>query len=129
MRALKRRPRATPDVRKRKKLREVWSSFKESLAPEHEAPKEQPAPGDNRRVVPEGQRRCPVSRGYMESDARDDVIADICDDHGIWLDEGELDHLVQRMETRIHRDKAGTAQPRKGSLKSKLQDFFSSLTG
>jgi Zn-finger nucleic acid-binding protein len=47
-------------------------------------------PHPNTRFVPEGERPCPVCRRQMATEERYGVTADVCADHGVWLDAGEL---------------------------------------
>jgi len=44
----------------------------------------------NTRFVPEGERPCPVCRQRMATEEHYGVTADVCAEHGIWLDVGEL---------------------------------------
>lgn len=46
----------------------------------------------------EPTRACPVCAQPMQSESRDNVTVDFCDDHGIWLDKGELETLLDRRD-------------------------------
>ena len=46
----------------------------------------------------ETKRACPVCAELMQSESRDDVTVDVCDAHGIWLDKGELEALLERQD-------------------------------
>ncbi len=47
-------------------------------------------------------RKCPVCKGTMQRKnfmRRSGVITDVCLDHGIWLDSGELRHIMEWVKT------------------------------
>lgn len=48
----------------------------------------------------DGQRdlRCPVCENLLTPDSYEDVNIDRCRQHGVWLDAGELDLIVQRIK-------------------------------
>ncbi len=66
------------------------------------------APGpplDNDEAVPAGQRPCPYCGEVMDLEKRADlwkqtpvVTVDTCPDHGVWLDQGELQILLHRAQ-------------------------------
>ena len=68
-------------------LRELAAS---ALPPEHE--------------VSTDPRPCPVCGRTMELLKHFDVVMDVCDDHGVWLDQGELALILER--TYWHRREA-----------------------
>ena len=53
-----------------------------------------------------GDRPCPVCRGVMSLARKGKTAIDVCEEHGIWLDRGELEAIVKRSQigqaTRIH---------------------------
>ena len=72
-------------------LRKFFASLREEFA-------EEGTDLSNRCVVPEGQRRCPICEYRMTSAHEKGVRIDICDDHGMWLDKGELRAIVRRSQ-------------------------------
>jgi Zn-finger nucleic acid-binding protein len=72
----------------------------------------------NSESVPEGQRPCPICGSPMRTAENRGVVIDVCDDHGVWLDRGELENLVARSKEKsreIFRKHAHSAK-RKGKL-------------
>jgi len=57
----------------------------------------------NRIVRPEGTRPCPICGATMSTTQEFGVMFDVCVDHGVWLDRGELEALADR-RTRTSRD-------------------------
>ena len=53
---------------------------------------------ENRSVVPEGKRECPICDLEMETHVREGVKIDVCAGHGVWLDDGELEIICRRMD-------------------------------
>lgn len=53
---------------------------------------------ENRQVVPEGQRRCPICSELMHADRKQGIQVDVCHEHGVWLDKGELSALLGRTQ-------------------------------
>jgi hypothetical protein len=47
-------------------------------------------------ALPTGQRPCPICQKVMVAEQFDDIALDICRDHGVWLDSGELQTLIAR---------------------------------
>ncbi len=45
-------------------------------------------------IVPTGERICPICG------SRESLKIDVCDDHGVWLDTGELETIVNTLELR-----------------------------
>ena len=52
----------------------------------------------NDRLVREGNRPCPICGSIMALESRFNVIVDVCREHGIWLDKGELPRITERIE-------------------------------
>ena len=50
---------------------------------------------ENRRLVPEGQRPCPICGEKMQTRTEFDVIVDVCIKHGMWLDKNELGRILE----------------------------------
>jgi Zn-finger nucleic acid-binding protein len=57
----------------------------------------------NAAIIPEGQRRCPICHGIMKTDRKEGIIIDVCGQHGIWLDKGELSKIVNHILERTNR--------------------------
>lgn len=43
---------------------------------------------------------CPVCKERMKHERVDEVWVDICTEHGVWLDKGELDSLMEMSKKR-----------------------------
>jgi Zn-finger nucleic acid-binding protein len=54
------------------------------------------------------QRLCPVCGEPMAEERRHDVKIDVCPQHGLWLDTGELPAIIQKVhqQERVFRDAA-----------------------
>ena len=50
--------------------------------------------------VSEGERPCPVCGSTMILERKNDVTIDVCPDHGIWLDAGELERITASIRKR-----------------------------
>jgi Zn-finger nucleic acid-binding protein len=59
-------------------------------------------------------RRCPVCAEEMNSETQFGVCVDLCEEHGIWLDKGELESLLSRKEGRW-RERVEAVQTRASS--------------
>jgi Zn-finger nucleic acid-binding protein len=59
-------------------------------------------PGPNAALVPEGERRCVICGGRMTQQIQEGVAVDVCEEHGIWLDKGELPQIISRIRERGH---------------------------
>jgi Zn-finger nucleic acid-binding protein len=53
--------------------------------------------------IPERALLCPVCGSALRVEARDGIAVDVCDEHGIWLDRGELQSIVTRLHSRLGR--------------------------
>ena len=45
---------------------------------------------ENRRLVPEGRRPCPICTQFMQTRKEHGIQVDVCPAHGVWLDGNEL---------------------------------------
>ena len=54
----------------------------------------------NDQLVPSGQRACPICQQPMISSVKQGVAIDCCEEHGLWLDEGKLEAILDRIEKR-----------------------------
>ena len=52
----------------------------------------------NRRAVAEGERPCPICGEKMESEKTQGILVDVCEEHGVWLDKGELSGVIRRSQ-------------------------------
>lgn len=50
-------------------------------------------------------RQCPVCQEEMDIETIEDVEIDVCVDHGVWLDNGELARLATIKKSREKREK------------------------
>ena len=50
----------------------------------------------NDQVVPTGQRECPICKKVMVVEDLHGITLDVCRNHGVWLDSGELETIVSR---------------------------------
>lgn len=51
---------------------------------------------NNEELVPHGQRKCPICGQAMIVHREFGIHIDVCDKHGVWLDQGELQALLTR---------------------------------
>ena len=49
-----------------------------------------PEPHPNTSIVPEGERRCVIRGNRTTREFKEGVGVDVCDEHGLWLDEDQL---------------------------------------
>jgi len=49
---------------------------------------------ENAQLVPPGQRPCPICGRHMQVEQFSGVPIDVCRDHGLWLDVGELPTIL-----------------------------------
>jgi len=65
----------------------------------------------NAKVVPEGERRCPICQATMQTTSRNGETIDVCAAHGVWLDRFELERMflrrARRTGVRLRRVAAG----------------------
>ena len=52
---------------------------------------------ENRKLVPEGQRPCPICSQRMKPQLHSGIAVDVCDQHGLWLDKGEVAAIIEQM--------------------------------
>jgi len=67
---------------------------------------------------PLGERHCPVCNQKLALSKHGSIEIDICEDHGVWLDTGELEAIVGRVK-RSQRNRSRAAY-RKGKSKGKV---------
>ena len=60
---------------------------------------EEMPPSGNDSIVPPGERLCPICQEKMEIESQHDIIIDVCPQHGMWLDRGELPKMIARVRS------------------------------
>lgn len=70
----------------------------------------------NRELVAEGNRPCPICGTKMASEKREGVLIDVCVDHGVWLDKGELESVLLRSRSDAVKDAMRSAGQDRGFL-------------
>ncbi len=60
--------------------------------------------GENRKLVPEGQRPCPICGTKMQTQLEFGVTVDICREHGLWLDRKELGAILENYKSSAVQD-------------------------
>ena len=53
----------------------------------------------NEVLVPQGERRCPLCQQKMQVEVEEGVSVDVCQQHGVWLDRGELGNMIARIRS------------------------------
>ena len=56
-----------------------------------------PPAGSNDALVEAGERPCPICGDTMEVTTDFGINMDYCDDHGIWLDAGEMPRMISKL--------------------------------
>ncbi|MEE2989718.1 MAG: zf-TFIIB domain-containing protein [Planctomycetota bacterium] len=56
-----------------------------------------PPAGSNESQVAPGERPCPICGDTMEVTTDFGINMDYCDDHGIWLDAGEMPRMISKL--------------------------------
>jgi|SaaInlStandDraft_1057018.scaffolds.fasta_scaffold24121_2 Zn-finger nucleic acid-binding protein len=54
----------------------------------------------NTELVPEGERKCPICDDAMETHKENGVSIDVCKEHGVWTDVGEIEKIIGRATRR-----------------------------
>ena len=72
------------------------------------------SPNDD--IVAPGERHCPICKKKMKVCCREALTVDTCPEHGVWLDSGELEAIVDRLRrgARINIEHAYKAGYKKG---------------
>lgn len=67
-----------------------------------------PAHHQNEKLIPAGERTCPICVQKLSVEVAYGIAFDVCGDHGIWLDRGELESIIARIRSgeRISRKQA-----------------------
>lgn len=78
--------------------------FFASLAPEAKSDEDLQTDTENRGLVPEGERPCPICGKHMTADKKQGIQVDVCHDHGVWLDRGELSAVIGKTKDQAVKD-------------------------
>jgi Zn-finger nucleic acid-binding protein len=80
-------------------------------------------------LVPPGHRPCPICGQMMKADAELGVSIDVCEEHGVWLDRGELRAIVAKVRSaeRISRTRLIEHARRKGKVSGAVWGVWSLL--
>ncbi len=62
-------------------------------------------PHANAEIVQEGKRACPICGEEMRTATENNLIIDVCDEHGVWLDSGELEKIKLKISSKNNRSK------------------------
>ena len=83
----------------------------------------------NDSIVASGERECPICKKKMRVELECGVRVDVCDDHGLWLDRGELPSIVSRIRSgeRVNRYAAIRKAKRDGKISGTLFGVWSLL--
>jgi Zn-finger nucleic acid-binding protein len=84
---------------------------------------------DNEKLVPSGRRPCPICGKTMHVERDFGIAIDVCAEHGVWLDLGELPAILARVRSgsRIQRSAAIRAAKRQGKVSGMLFGAWSLL--
>ncbi|HET6429919.1 MAG TPA: zf-TFIIB domain-containing protein [Phycisphaerae bacterium] len=79
--------------------------------------------------VPPGQRPCPICGRHMDVETFLGVSIDACNDHGVWLDRGELPAMIAKVRAgkRISRTTEIRRARREGKMSGALFGAWSLL--
>lgn len=94
-----------------------------------ELEREQQKLPSNDSIVAGGDRQCPICKKEMRVEVECGVHVDVCDDHGLWLDRGELPAIVSRIRSgeRVNRVQALRRARRDGKMSGTIFGVWSLL--
>ena len=74
-------------------------------------------------------RPCPVCGEALVAERKHDIEVDVCEEHGIWLDAGELETVVGRLNMRAirRRRRSERSARRSGKMSGALWGWWSLL--
>jgi Zn-finger nucleic acid-binding protein len=83
----------------------------------------------NEDVVPTGQRECPICKKKVLVEVESGISIDICQEHGVWLDRGELPGIISRIRSgeRVDRIQAIRRAKREGKMSGTIFGVWSLL--
>ena len=89
--------------------------------------REQEKLSSNDAIVPSGERECPICKRVMRVEMESGIHVDVCNDHGIWLDRGELPSILSSIRSgqRINRAQAIRKAKRDGKLSGAMFGVWS----
>lgn len=85
---------------------------------------------ENDKLVPPGQRPCPICGLTMQPQSRQSISVDVCPDHGVWLDNGKVEAITEAvsvsrsLKTRRDVERLCTRAKLKGTLFGWLSFFL-----
>jgi Zn-finger nucleic acid-binding protein len=90
---------------------------------------EQQPPPANETLVPPGERECPICKGKMVVEHEYGITVDVCSEHGMWLDRGELAAVATRIRSgeRIDRHQAVRRAKKDGKMSGAMFGVWSLL--
>lgn len=94
---------------------------------ELESKEEMVSPNDT--VVPPGERECPICKQKMQIEVQEGIQFDVCEQHGMWFDRGELESVFKRFHAghRIDRAKLVKQARRDGKISGTIFGAWSLL--
>lgn len=83
----------------------------------------------NEKLVPPGERPCPICQKHMAVEFQHGVGIDVCEAHGIWLDRGELPGIAGQIRSGASIDRVDAVRRarREGKLSGTLFGAWSLL--
>ncbi len=80
----------------------------------------------NAEVVPEGQRPCPICQVVMAQETQHNIVVDVCEAHGVWMDKDEMSKMLAMLETKylVRRRRAVASARRQGQLRGIMYPFW-----
>ncbi len=77
--------------------------------------------------VAEGHRPCPVCGDRMHVERKKNISIDVCPQHGIWLDKGELEAISSSIRSRASRSRRQAVRRarRDGKIKGAFWGWWS----
>lgn len=81
----------------------------------------------NTDLVADGDRPCPICGSTMLMSARDSIVIDVCEEHGVWLDRGELERILhsERGKARSGKWDAVKRAKKEGRIEGARYGFWS----
>lgn len=84
--------------------------------------------GVNDALVPAGKRKCPICGKCMETLSQHEVTLDLCAEHGVWLDQGELSTILERAYLYRRELESRPSVSQAERLEATAKDFRRSVT-
>lgn len=80
---------------------------------------------NNDELVPAGERPCPICGVAMNVIDEHNIAVDICDQHGVWLDQGELTTLLERTYRYRRESELARIKSDRNAMREQTADKFS----